>query len=306
MSDSVPNTLAGFKAAFFDASKRRLTEQDIFDAGVRSGMARAPSQHANSDLYKEGYHAGVAAASADLNLVYDAFGIGALSRTISVLLENVRNASRRSQCLSAIEREFFTTEVPADLPEEEGDTVEECPLSWGAAPTDYVEQFRAALADTLRGQRDPLSDEDIDTIAESMPGGLVGFVKGWGWRNFARAVEAEVLLAAKPAQDDVPLAFPYAFLVTACESLNDLSPLEVLHGSALKDITPEPCQTRILDLPLNERNAKVITLWKLHQAEEADATDYEALEREHLGDPVKRTGIYQWRDTGLLETGDPA
>lgn len=223
MSDVVPNTLAGFKAAFFDTSKRPLTEQDIFDAGVRSGMARMSGQHAQSDLYKEGYHAAVVQARA-----------------------------------------------------------------------------------TKDRRVDPLSDEDIDTIAESMPGGLVGFMKGWGWRNFARAVEAEVMLAAKPAPDDVPLAFPYAFLVTACESLNDLSPLEVLHGSALKDITPEPCQTRILDLPLNERNAKVITLWKLHQAEEADATDYEALEREHLGDPVKRTGIYQWRDTGPLETGDPA
>jgi hypothetical protein len=33
---------------------------------------------------------------------------------------------------------------------------------------------------------------------------------------------------------------------------------------------------------------------------EADMTDYEALEREHLGDPDKRTGIYapkQWRCT---------
>lgn len=33
-----------------------------------------------------------------------------------------------------------------------------------------------------------LTDEYIDKVAESMPGGLDGFLKGWGWRQFARAV----------------------------------------------------------------------------------------------------------------------
>lgn len=33
-----------------------------------------------------------------------------------------------------------------------------------------------------------LTDNQIDRIAESMPGGLEGFLKGWGWRQFARAV----------------------------------------------------------------------------------------------------------------------
>lgn len=39
-----------------------------------------------------------------------------------------------------------------------------------------------------------LDDADIDTIAESMPGGLGSFMKQWGWRQFARAVEDEVVL----------------------------------------------------------------------------------------------------------------
>lgn len=39
----------------------------------------------------------------------------------------------------------------------------------------------------------PLTDEQIDAIADAMPGGLEGFMKGWGWRQFARAV-----LAAAP------------------------------------------------------------------------------------------------------------
>ena len=37
-----------------------------------------------------------------------------------------------------------------------------------------------------------LSDERIDAIAESMPGGLNGFMKTWGCRQFARAVLKEV------------------------------------------------------------------------------------------------------------------
>ncbi|MCA8481749.1 hypothetical protein LGN35_27870 [Burkholderia multivorans] len=39
-----------------------------------------------------------------------------------------------------------------------------------------------------------LSDAEIDMIAESMPGGLTSFMKQWGWRQFARAVEDEVIL----------------------------------------------------------------------------------------------------------------
>ena len=33
-----------------------------------------------------------------------------------------------------------------------------------------------------------LADDQIDAIADAMPGGLEGFMKGWGWRQFARAV----------------------------------------------------------------------------------------------------------------------
>ena len=37
-------------------------------------------------------------------------------------------------------------------------------------------------------KREPLTDKQIDAIADAMPGGLEGFMKGWGWRQFARAV----------------------------------------------------------------------------------------------------------------------
>ena len=42
-----------------------------------------------------------------------------------------------------------------------------------------------------RGLIAPLKAEKIDSIAESMPGGLDGFLKHWGWQQFARAIEDE-------------------------------------------------------------------------------------------------------------------
>ena len=43
---------------------------------------------------------------------------------------------------------------------------------------------------TAPPKRQPLTDAGINEIAESMPGGLAGFMKGWGWQQFARAIEA--------------------------------------------------------------------------------------------------------------------
>lgn len=39
--------------------------------------------------------------------------------------------------------------------------------------------------------RPPLTDERITKLAEMMPGGLDGFLKGWGWQQFARAIEED-------------------------------------------------------------------------------------------------------------------
>lgn len=44
-------------------------------------------------------------------------------------------------------------------------------------------------ADELEARKPlPLSDEQIDAIADGMPGGLGGFMKTWGWRQFARKI----------------------------------------------------------------------------------------------------------------------
>ncbi|SAL01622.1 hypothetical protein AWB80_08168 [Caballeronia pedi] len=63
----------------------------------------------------------------------------------------------------------------------------------------------------------------------------------------------------------------YTFLMSVDDSLNELTPLEVLHGSPFREHSDiEPCQQRILDLPRKERNAKVFTLWRMHEADERD------------------------------------
>jgi hypothetical protein len=40
------------------------------------------------------------------------------------------------------------------------------------------------------GRIAPLKNSMIDAIAEGMPGGADGLLKTWGWRQFARAIEA--------------------------------------------------------------------------------------------------------------------
>ena len=55
-------------------------------------------------------------------------------------------------------------------------------------------RLQAVEAQALQ-QSAEITDAEIDRIAESMPGGLDGFLKAWGWRQFARAI----LQAAPPA-----------------------------------------------------------------------------------------------------------
>ncbi|WP_231755892.1 MULTISPECIES: DUF551 domain-containing protein [unclassified Burkholderia] len=75
------------------------------------------------------------------------------------------------------------------------------PAMAAASPADHISQagkmVSAEVPTDERAAR--LDDADIDAIAESMPGGLVGFKKHWGWRQFARAIEDEVLINAARA-----------------------------------------------------------------------------------------------------------
>lgn len=65
---------------------------------------------------------------------------------------------------------------------------------WEAAPRGFPDYGRSWADERVnvythpQPKREPLTDEQIDAIADAMPGGLEGFMKGWGWRQFARAV----------------------------------------------------------------------------------------------------------------------
>lgn len=65
----------------------------------------------------------------------------------------------------------------------------------------------AVIADRERRTAQPepdIGDYDIDKIADSMPGGIDGFLKHWGWRQFARAIiEADRKRRAEPASKKV-------------------------------------------------------------------------------------------------------
>ncbi|EFH0129429.1 eae-like domain protein [Escherichia coli] len=76
--------------------------------------------------------------------VYQQMGAGcdAPEFSITVGLSNLR---RFADTLHAIEREFFTKELPDE--EHEGETFNECPLSWGMSVEQYVSEFRKCLAE---------------------------------------------------------------------------------------------------------------------------------------------------------------
>ncbi|MCX9039575.1 eae-like domain protein [Citrobacter portucalensis] len=76
--------------------------------------------------------------------VYAQMGTGCEAPEFSIT-EGLSNLRRFADTLHAIEREFFTKEVPDE--ECEGETVEECPLCWGMTVEQYVSEFGKCLAE---------------------------------------------------------------------------------------------------------------------------------------------------------------
>lgn len=46
-----------------------------------------------------------------------------------------------------------------------------------------------------------LTEEERQAIVDAMPGGLDGFLKGWGWLQFARAIEDKLREKNAPERD---------------------------------------------------------------------------------------------------------
>lgn len=76
--------------------------------------------------------------------VYRQMGVGCDAPEFSITT-GLSNLRRFADTLHAIEREFFTKELPDE--EHEGETFNECPLSWGMSIEQYVHEFRKCLAE---------------------------------------------------------------------------------------------------------------------------------------------------------------
>ncbi|EFF7213693.1 TPA: eae-like domain protein [Escherichia coli] len=76
--------------------------------------------------------------------VYQQMGVGCDTPEFSITV-GLSNLRRFADTLHAIEREFFTKELPDE--EHEGETFTECPLSWGMSVEQYVSEFRKCLAE---------------------------------------------------------------------------------------------------------------------------------------------------------------
>lgn len=76
--------------------------------------------------------------------VYQQMDVGCDAPEFSITT-GLSNLRRFADTLHAIEREFFTKELPDE--DHEGETFNECPLSWGMSVEQYVSEFRKCLAE---------------------------------------------------------------------------------------------------------------------------------------------------------------
>lgn len=138
----------GDLAAIVAEKDVRIAELESAKRSVTENYLRVTAER-NEALYKViELQEQVRALAEFRGKVRDSFEMGELAEDFAVFV-NIQNAMRRSDCLSAIEREFFTREVPdEDYPDEIG---EECDLSWGKGPVEYTENFRIAIRE-IRAQ----------------------------------------------------------------------------------------------------------------------------------------------------------
>lgn len=93
--------------------------------------------------------------------VYAQMGAGCDAPEFAIT-EGVNNLHRFADTLHAIEREFFTKEVPDE--ECEGETVEECSLCWGMTVEQYVSEFGKCLDEVRAGALEYYANLFKDTV----------------------------------------------------------------------------------------------------------------------------------------------
>ncbi|EDS7588759.1 hypothetical protein AAQ05_004150 [Salmonella enterica subsp. diarizonae] len=102
--------------------------------------------------------------------VYQHMGAGCEAPEFSIT-EGLSNLRRFADTLHAIEREFFTKEVPDE--ECKGETVEECPLAWGMSVEQYVAEFRKCLAEVRESARNEGINYAASRLAASFNHGFI-------------------------------------------------------------------------------------------------------------------------------------
>ena len=95
--------------------------------------------------------------------VYQQMGVGCDAPEFSITT-GLSNLRRFADTLHAIEREFFTKELPDE--EHEGETFNECPLSWGMSVEQYVSEFRKCLAEVRAQGVDAAIDAAKNLVAQ--------------------------------------------------------------------------------------------------------------------------------------------
>lgn len=134
-----------------EESQREFRSADIT---MQNLEAKLKQSKIDADCYKKGMEASnvrlvqLAAENAALKAfktaVYQQMGVGCDAPEFSITT-GLSNLRRFADTLHAIEREFFTKELPDE--EHEGETFNECPLSWGMSVEQYVSEFRKCLAE---------------------------------------------------------------------------------------------------------------------------------------------------------------
>ncbi|EFF2069564.1 ead/Ea22-like family protein [Escherichia coli] len=118
----------------------------------------------------EASRAALAAENAGLKAfktaVYQQMGVGCDAPEFSITT-GLSNLRRFADTLHAIEREFFTKELPDE--EHEGETFNECPLSWGMSVEQYVSEFRKCLAE-VRAQGVEMLAKNHQSIVNALKG----------------------------------------------------------------------------------------------------------------------------------------
>jgi hypothetical protein len=248
-------------------------------------------------------------ASRALNDIADLMGAGSQARTPHSIVFCVSNLLEDSQYLRDACRQFAADGIPPrdlakairalKMPGEKGELTDEHNDLENAAhaiarnyPTPWDWELdcvagEGALIGTRNEEGDfnhfiqvnisncSLDQDDDATLAEYLKHARPANIAAMFGLIRAQAKEiAELRKERRASQlNEMP---DFAFWVTLQDSLNELSPIEVLRGVAFSPESLEPCQHRMLAYPEAVRFEKVMKLAQMHNAERADNAAHRA------------------------------